>query len=501
MRFRFPNPFRRKRAPYKPGPMRQDRSTAERAADDHDYRLRRWEAAETHRLNKAHWQRANGNSINADLASDLRTLWARCMYEAANNPMIAGVIETHTTDLVGKEGPKLRVLSDSDAYNDGLEKIWQSEFWPLPDMRGKLSGAGLLRQANMMWWTHGDILFQEVSRPRTNEFSVLPIHPRRLWTPDNRVGDPSIVLGVQRSREGVPQRYWISDIEPAGEFTLEPDHWRPIPADMIFHCYDEDEPGQVRGYPKLASVLSVAADLRDFDAEVLESARNAANQSVYWYSDHPDIDPITVNDEETIERGVQTTGPPGWKPATLDATQPSARYVEFHKERLRELGRPVNMPMMMVLLSSADSNFSAAHYDGQVYMRGLESRAGCLERQILNPWVNRVAREAGLLKRIPARPERVTYQWTWPKPPYVNPKQVADSVRVRMEDGHLDPYTAAAMFQLDFDEVAELRAKANQMLEALDLPPLPVSRQSTPQESLRDTADQLDEAEAETADA
>jgi hypothetical protein len=36
--------------------------------------VRRWEAAETNRLNRSQWEKATGQSINADLASDLETL-------------------------------------------------------------------------------------------------------------------------------------------------------------------------------------------------------------------------------------------------------------------------------------------------------------------------------------------------------------------------------------------------------------------------------------------
>ena len=36
--------------------------------------LRRWESAETNRLNRAHWAKALGNPINVDLDSRLETL-------------------------------------------------------------------------------------------------------------------------------------------------------------------------------------------------------------------------------------------------------------------------------------------------------------------------------------------------------------------------------------------------------------------------------------------
>src|SRR5687768_2173239 len=74
--------------------------------------LRRWEAAETNRLNRTHWRNATGAPINEDLSGDLRTLRARCRYESYNNPIVEGVIGTHQVDLVGVQGPTLQVRSD-----------------------------------------------------------------------------------------------------------------------------------------------------------------------------------------------------------------------------------------------------------------------------------------------------------------------------------------------------------------------------------------------------
>ena len=60
--------------------------------------VRRWESAETNRLNGAHWQTVQTTAdINDDLVEDLQTLQRRCRYEAQNNTLIEGAIETHTT--------------------------------------------------------------------------------------------------------------------------------------------------------------------------------------------------------------------------------------------------------------------------------------------------------------------------------------------------------------------------------------------------------------------
>lgn len=40
--------------------------------------------------------------------------------------------------------------------------------------------------------------------------------------------------------------------------------------------------------------------------------------------------------------------PSGWEPFAFNPTQPATNYVEFRTGNSRKLGRPINMPLMMV---------------------------------------------------------------------------------------------------------------------------------------------------------
>lgn len=125
---------------------------------------RGWEAAETHRLNQEHWARATDQPINYDLSSQLQIVRMRCAYEAANNPMIDGVIFTHATDVAGEDGPSLQVLSDDETFNDAAERTWR-EFWEAPDYNGVLSGVEFLQLWLRDLWINGEYLAQIATRP------------------------------------------------------------------------------------------------------------------------------------------------------------------------------------------------------------------------------------------------------------------------------------------------------------------------------------------------
>ncbi|HHM11997.1 MAG TPA: phage portal protein [Planctomycetaceae bacterium] len=439
--------------------------------------FRRWEAAKTNRTNQAHWQDAHQRPINADLVTDLATLRARCTYEALNNPIVDGVIMTHQTDLVGKHGPRLNVVSDDPSYNSALEEVW-AEWWSMPDMARELSGVELLKTWVYLWWTKGEHLLKLAYDSSVSSGSIAlriqNIDPERLNTDPAKAGNPRVVLGVVRDQVGRPigyqiarpsDNYWFAWANQYDEFTV----------DEIIHQFRKIEPDQARGFPWLASALPTIADLRDYDSYELDAAKLAASQGVVWYTDHPDAPFMLVNESETIERNTHRTGPPGWKPMMVDPAHPSRQYTEFRTERLRELGRAVAMPLMKILLGSEKHNFSSARMDNQNYRLSLEAIQGWTERMTLNRLVDEVAREAGLLRRngrflLPRRPNRVSYEWTWQKQPHVDPEKEAKADAIRLRNGTLSYRDALAKEGMDEDAVIASRAETERKLAQAGLP-------------------------------
>lgn len=450
--------------------------------------LRRWEAAETNRLNSAHWTKATGQTINADLAGSLKTLRARCTYEASNNPIVEGMIHSHASDIVGPDGPTLDVLSDSDEYNEALEAEWRN--WsnphplsglPKPDAAGMLTLADLLRQNVWQWWTKGEDLTQITTEEAPGgqvAMRFLAIDPDRLDTSPEHAGDPNVALGVRRSRSGRPLQYFIADTTQFGPYSLIGTKYDTFSADDIIHQFEQMEPGQIRGFPWLASGLPTIAELRDYDTSVLDCARAAAALCVVWYTEHPDAQYIEVNESVDIERNKQWTGPPGWKPQVIDPKQPAAQYVQFRTERLRELGRGRSIPLMKILLGSEKHNFASARMDNQNYQRACEAIQSWTERIKLNRLLAQFERELSLIRRggrfvLPPRPRKVEIVWHWPKQPHVDPLKEANAERIRLESGTLSYAAACSANGDNEDAVIASRVRTARKLSAAGLPPVP----------------------------
>ena len=171
---------------------------------------------------------------------------------------------------------------------------------------------------------------------------------------------------------------------------------------------------------------------------------------------------------------MEQVGPPGYQPAMLAPTQPSAQYKEFRHEKMRGYGRPIGMPLMMVLLSSEGNSFSGANHDGQIYIRSVQGTQAWMASGTLNPQVDQISQEAINITGI-RRPRRVQYVWTWMLPPHPDPRKNYEALRMQLEDGSMSLLDVCAALGRDFDTVQAARAYVNEQLDSLDLPRPPIN--------------------------
>jgi capsid protein len=191
------------------------------------------------------------------------------------------------------------------------------------------------------------------------------------------------------------------------------------------------EAGQVRGVPWLVPALQAMADLRDYDDQVLDAARAAADWAVYLSAESNDAVPIDIETSADVERRTVSALPPGWKTSAHQAEQPSTQYSEYRAERLREIGRPVNMPLMIVRLDSGDHTFSSATFDAGKYNNGIVVHQRWIESVALARLARIVISESMLSgARLPETGFKL--KWIWPAIVHGDPKKAAEAERIRI---------------------------------------------------------------------
>jgi capsid protein len=194
---------------------------------------------------------------------------------------------------------------------------------------------------------------------------------------------------------------------------------------------------------------------------------------------------------------MQQAGPPGYQPMMVQPTQPSAQWREFYLEKLRGHGRPVGMPLMMILLSSEGNSFSGANHDGQIYIRSVQGCQAWMWNGTLRPQFRQIEQEV-LIRKALRRPRKVEMRATWTQPPHPDPKKNYEALRMQLEDGAIDLGGVCAALGRDFDSIQEARDQVNKELARYNLPPAPINLGNAggkPADVLRQVAAKLDEVD------
>ncbi len=430
--------------------------------------LRRWEAGFTDRLNEAHWAHAHGAPINHDLAIDLPRLRARTAWEMSNNPIVDGMITTHCQDLVGPAGPILQVYSSDDRFASRLESRW-AEWAEICEASGDTL-VDLLKLWFRSLWATGELLGQVVTdedSPFPATMRILPLHADRLATPHNMIAAADVALGVRRSKNGRPLSYFISDLTYTGPWQQLTGKFDEKAARFIHHGFFKVEPGQVRGFPLLASALPAIADIRDYDTQVLDAARAAADTGVWFFNSNPDGEKWAGAEaiEVPTKRRVNRTAPPGWQPMQLQPGHPTANYSEHRRERMVEFGRAASIPLMMIRLDSSLHNYSSARFDHQVYVQGLSVWRAWIARKNLRRMVMDLVRELQLARDLGPMPADTRLAWGWQMPPHVDPSKERAAERIGLQNRTLTFEAACNAGSQSQEDVIASWAKTMRLLK------------------------------------
>jgi capsid protein len=438
-------------------------------------RVGRWDSKNVDRLNQAHWSKATGLPINAELAYASNFLRAQSEYEISCNPIVEGLVNTYCVDVVGPDGPTYRVQSSDSEYNVRREMVWR-KWWRHAGANRQLSGIEILTSWVKSLWKAGEFgtqLIEDGNADGPIKLRLLPVHMHRLLTPPEQLGDPDVALGVRRDRNRCPVAYYISEPYLFGPFEVYTGKFNEVPFRDFIHGYRIDEEDQVRGVPWLASCLDTIAQLRDWDKAMLDAAESLAKTGVLWSLKNPDTPPTVIQSSAPMERGQHTFGPPGYEPEQLAPTQPSADQQSWRTQKKYEIGRGVNMPGMIIDLDSSRHNYSSARFDNQPYWRSIGTVQAWIGRIALDRIEAAVMREAELAGELNEAPDDIETAWGWIKPPHVDPTKESTSERAYLQNQTVSWSESVIAQGKDPDRVLAELKRDKERLEKAGLPTIP----------------------------
>jgi lambda family phage portal protein len=236
--------------------------------------------------------RTDEPGINDALAARLATLRARSRGLARNNEWARRYLLQQRANVLGAAGIQLQMrmlLRDgrpNEAVNDRIEAAWWD--WGRPGVCEVGARHGWVDVQRIMLdclARDGEILARHVAQGphgyalQLLDPAVLDVHQRRDWQ------GRRVRMGVEIDDAGTPVAYWLQATRPGDDVPgwSVGRHVR-VPAQEMLHAYVAEEPGQLRGYPRLTVGAQRLWLLQDFERSAAVASSNAAKRVGFFYT-------------------------------------------------------------------------------------------------------------------------------------------------------------------------------------------------------------------------
>lgn len=341
-----------------------------------------YKAASHNRL-RADWNVFGDDSPNAPVY-ELRELRSRSRDANRNDPVASGITSTYSENIVGSGlKPQSRIRADylgisperADLLQKQAERAWM-RFSPMADASNRLDIDELQFLALSKIIEDGEtIVLPTWANEEWRHFGrcIELVESERLSSPPVGGKDAKdIIDGIRFGSRGQPVKYFIKksmqslpgDREKFAEISPFDSQGRP----KILHIFRTKRPGQARGVPLFAPVLTYFKDLADYlEAEVV-AARVAACLAVFVTKADPMAAAIGFSGSteasgariQGIEPGMVGYLNIGESINVVDPKRTSETFNSFLEGLLRIIGASLGLPYELVMKDFSKTNYSSA---------------------------------------------------------------------------------------------------------------------------------------------
>lgn len=464
-----------------------------------------YRGAEKTRL-RGDWHALQG-SADADLLPDLPTLRQRSRDLNRNDAHASAITGTVVENVVGT-GIKPQSRPDQDElgvpetqvreFSRRAERAWR--IWvKRADAQNRMNFYEIQALIKRQILENGEVFVLPlmINEPgRRYRLALEVIEADRVSTPTGKQG-PNMRDGVELGDRGQPIAYWIKKRHP-GDVQLgvaqASQEWVRYPAmnkagrPNVLHLYHVKRPGQTRGEPFFAPVLSAFKDLGDFMEAEIVAARVAACFTAFITKNDPtaafegaQVD-AQGNRIESLEPGMTQYLAPGEEVTFGDPKRPSGTFEPFVLAVLRSIGASLGLPLELVLKDFSRTNYSsarAAMLEARRFFRGSQT---WLADRLCQPCWEWVLEEAWLREDLPAvdllgdqRDDWMKAHWIAPGWGWVDPVKEVESSTMAIE-AKLSTYADECAAQgRDWEEVFAQQKREQEKMKELGLTaPAPV---------------------------
>jgi len=447
------------------------------------------------------------NSADQDLLPELSDLRERSRDLNRNDPVAAGITSTITTNVIGTGiNPQSRIDKDSLKINPNEVKNFQKEAerswekWvPFADAGERLDFYEIQQLVDRQILENGEaiilplMLKEDGIRPFSLALDV--IESDRLGTPSDLNGDKSVRYGVRIGNRGEPIEYYIKKTHP-GDSTLVDSRknidnssksYNVYPAKNILgrknvlHLYWMNRPGQTRGVPFFAPVLTYFKDLADYLEAELVSARIAACFSIFITKEdaaaaasaRTSSTDSSGKQVEELEPGMIEYLSPGETIAAFNPNRPGGSFEPFVNRILRAISAALGLPYELVAKDFSQTNYSSARAALLEARRYFRVRQEWIAKKLCQPVWEMLLEEAWLRNQLPAtnfyeqRLDWTRARWIAPGWSWVDPLKEVQASKLAMEIGVSNLSDECASQGKDWEENLEQQAREEEKRKEL----------------------------------
>lgn len=449
-----------------------------------------------------------GNSADGDLLQDLPMLRDRSRDLGRNDAHAAGITSTVVMHTVGGGiYPQSRV--DFDAlgmqaedvidFQKTAERHFQN--WSgCADSQNRMDFYEIQQLVERQILDNGEVLILPLmlSDPhRRYSLALEVIEADRLETPTYLLSKGNIRDGVELGARGEPIAYYIRVAHPGDETSpttrsFTPGQWRRYPAfneygrPNVMHLFWVKRPGQSRGEPFFAPVMTLFKDLADYMEAELVSARVAACFSAFVTKNDPYNAAVnaatSVNAAgqriQELEPGVIEYLAPGEGVSFGQPTRPGGTFEPFVERILRAIGVGLCLPYEVIAKDFSKTNYSSARAAILEAFMFFKQRQEWIIRRLCDPVWAMVQEEVWLNGDMPLvdllGPDRENWlrtRWIAPGKGWIDPVKEVTASQLAIEAGISTLADECAANGKDWEETLEQQKRELTKRLELGLPP------------------------------
>jgi lambda family phage portal protein len=431
---------------------------------------------------------------------ELETLRARSQELNRNDSLASGITESLAVNVVGqglRPQSRLRaeVLGIPEEEAKGLRRAAEQLFssWSRQaDAGNRLDFEEMQFLALRKVVEDGEIIAVPtwVEEPgRTLARCLELVEAERLATPTGKKGVfQGIELGEVRKE---PVRYWIRKADRViGDTEIPRYEYVGLPArdgrgrPLVLHVFPSNRPGQLRGVPWFAPLLTKFKHLADYlEAEVVAAKVAAcialvisqADPSMALQNPTLETDSASGKKKEVWEPGSVMRIGFGERAEMMDPKRPGETFPAFLEQILRLIGAALGLPYELLLKDFSKTNYSSARAALLEGRRHFMKWRGWLGRKFCQPVWELVLEEAYLRGLFPARnfyafqEEYCRAQWIGGGWGWVDPVKEVQASKMAIDYGLSTLAEEVASQGRDWEETLEQRQREEEKIRELEL--------------------------------